>query len=267
MSTRRASATGDGNRQAVGIDVGGSSIKGAVVDVRTGALMGERVRMPAPEGFEPEAVIDAIAGLAERLRHEGPIGIGFPAIVKDGVLLTNPTSLEWPGWKGMGLGRELADQLGRPVSIANDADVAALAEQRFGAARGVMGTVVVLTLGTGIGSGVLRDGDLVPNVELGRIYLAGERDVAEEQCSARVRAQQDLSWEEYGARLQSYLSHLERIMAPDLIAIGGAISEEADRFMPMLSTRARLVAASLLGDAGVAGAAILADRRERGDHL
>ena len=254
-----SSGAGEPTRTAVGIDVGGSGIKGGVVDLGSGQLIGERRRDPTPEGFEPEPVIELIAELATQLSPEGPIGVGFPAIINRGLLLTNPTSLQWPGWKGRNLREQLAERTGRAVAIANDADVAALAEQRFGAARGVEGTVLVLTLGTGIGSGLLRNGRLFPNIELGRIYLAGDEQVAEEQCAARIRTERDLSWEEYSARLQRYLTHIERILAPDLIAIGGGISRDAEQFMPRLQTRARMVTASLFNDAGVVGGATLTE--------
>lgn len=256
METEYPNQRGSAAR-AIGIDVGGSAIKAATFDLDSGSLPEEVIREPAPAGFAADAVIPLIAVLAERLGPDAPVGVGFPAIVKDGVLLTDPTSLEHPGWAGIDLRREISERLGRPVSVANDADVAALAEYRFGAARGASGTVLVLTLGTGIGSGLLRDGRLFPNVELGRIYLAGHDRVAEEHCSARIRTEQGLGWDEYSARLQEYLDHVERITAPDLIVLGGAVSREADRFLPLLETRAPLVPASLFNEAGIAGAALL----------
>lgn len=252
-----SSRAGPAARTAVGIDVGGSGIKGGVVDLASGEVVGERLRDPTPEGFEPDPVIAAIADLAGRLSPEGPIGIGFPAVVSQGRLLTNPTALERPGWAGRDLAAELAERAGREVSIANDADVAALAEHAFGAAVDRGGTVLVLTLGTGIGTGLLRDGRLLPNLELGRIYLQGDREVAEEHCAARIRDEQDLSWEQWAGRLQRYLGHIERILAPDLIVIGGGISKDADRFMGRLETWADLVAATLLNNAGIVGAATL----------
>lgn len=242
---------------AIGIDVGGSSIKGGVVDLASGELVGERESAPAPEGFGPAPVVESIVELVNRLGAEAPVGVGFPAVLRDGVLLTDPTSFEWPGWKGRNLGREISEGVGMTVAIANDADVAALAEQRFGAARGAPGKVLVLTLGTGIGSGLVSEGRLVPNIELGRLYQAGEQEVAEEQCSARIRTEQELSWEEYGGRLQRYLTYVERLVAPDLIVIGGAVSRESARFIPRLETRARLVAAGMRGNAGLVGAAVL----------
>ncbi len=248
--------------RAIGIDVGGSSIKGCLVDCSTGEMVGDVVRVEAPERFRPEPVLVAIARLVTELGEDCPVGVGFPAIVDDGVLLTDPTSHEWPGWKGLDIAGELDERTGRRFSVGNDADVAALAEQVFGAARDADGTVLLLTLGTGIGSGVVRDGRLVPNVELGRIYLAGEQEVAEEQCAARIRTEQNLSWPEYAERLQRYLTHVERILAPDLIVIGGAISRNSDEFLPLLQTRAQLVTAELLGDAGIVGAAILTGLRD-----
>ena len=247
--------------EAVGIDVGGSSIKGCLVNVSDGAISGGIERIESPTGFRPEAVLKSVADLAERLGGAATVGVGFPAVVADGLLLTDPTSHEWPGWKGLDIAGELRRLTDRDVSVANDADVAALAEHAFGAARGAGGTVLVLTLGTGIGSGLISEGRLVPNIELGRIFLAGEREVAEEQCSARILSEQNLGWPEFAERLQRYLTHIERFVAPGLIVIGGAVSSEGESFLPLIETRARLVTADLLGDAGMVGAALIGAER------
>ena len=247
-----------GAGQAVGLDVGGSSIKGFVVDPGSGAAIGDPVRIASPEGFAPAAVIEAIATAADRLGPALPLGVGFPAVVADGVLRTDPTSFEYPGWAGTDLRAVLRERLDRPVAVGNDADVAGEAEMRLGAARGRVGTVLVLTFGTGIGSALYRDGVLVPNVELGRIHLRGQSGVAEDHAAGRVRDEQGLSWEAWAARLQDYLGHVERILAPDLIVLGGGISVEHERFLPLLDLRCEVVPAAFRNAAGPIGAAMLA---------
>jgi polyphosphate glucokinase len=247
-----------GAGEVVGLDVGGSSIKGFVVDTEAGVAICDLLKVPAPEGFAPGAVLDAIVAAADELGSGLPVGVGFPAVVRDGVLLTDPTSYEYPGWKGLEIRRALADRLGRHVAVGNDADVAGEAEIRLGAARGRRGTVIVLTFGTGIGSAVYRDGILVPNVELGRIYLRGQDGVAEDHAASRVRDAEHLSWEEWAGRLQDYLDLLERVFAPDLIVVGGGISIEHERFLPLLDLTCEVVPAAFRNDAGPIGAALLA---------
>jgi polyphosphate glucokinase len=245
----------------VGLDVGGSSIKGYLVDAARGEVVGEGVKAPSPAGFRPPVVLDAIAAAAEHLGPGLPLGVGFPAVVRDGVLLSDPTSHEYPGWKGLEIEAELANRLGRPVVVGNDADVAGEAELRLGAARGATGTVLLLTFGTGIGSGLFRDGVVVPNIELGRTYLQGHDAVVEDHCAARVRTELTLSWSDWAARVQDLLDHVERVIAPDLIVIGGAISAEHDSFVPLLKTRCEIVPAAFGNAAGALGAALLAGAR------
>ncbi len=252
---------GAGGAHVIGIDVGGSSVKGSLVDVAGGALVGELVRRPSPPGFEPDAVLGLIAEVADALGPATPVGVGFPAVVRAGVLATNPTSHEHPGWKGLAIEDELHARLGRPVAVGNDADVAGEAELRHGAARDARGTVLVLTLGTGIGTAVYRDGVLVPNVELGRLYLAGQDRVAEDYCAARVIVEQGLGMGEWAERLNRYIAHVERLLAPDLVVIGGAVSADSERFMPLLRARAELVPAAFGNDAGPIGAAMVAASR------
>jgi polyphosphate glucokinase len=247
-----------GAGQVVGLDVGGSSIKGFVVDADAGATICDLLRIPSPEGFAPNAVLDAVVAAADQLGPDLPVGIGFPSVVRNGVLLTDPTSFEYPGWKGLELERELRERLGRRVAVGNDADVAGEAEMRLGAARGRTGTVIVLTFGTGIGSALFRGGVLVPNLELGRIYLRGHDGVAEDHAAGRVRDEQGLSWAEWAARLQDYLGHVERVFAPDLIVVGGGISVDHERFLPLLDLRCEVVPAAFRNDAGPIGAALLA---------
>jgi polyphosphate glucokinase len=244
--------------QVVGLDVGGSSIKGFVVDTEAGVTICDLLKVPSPEGFAPDEVLDAVAAAADELGPELPVGVGFPSVVRDGVLLTDPTSFEYPGWKGLEIERELARRLGRHVAVGNDADVAGEAEMRLGAARGRTGTVIVLTFGTGIGSALYRNGVLVPNLELGRIYLRGQDGVAEDHSAGRVRDEQALSWAEWAARLQEYLGHVERVFEPDLIVVGGGISVDHECFLPLLDLRCEVVPAAFRNDAGPIGAALLA---------
>lgn len=163
-----------------------------------------------------------------------------------------------PGWQGADLAAEVAEHLGRRVRIANDADVAGIAEQRFGAAAGVAGTVIVLTFGTGIGSALLNDGRLVPNVELGRIYLRGHDEVVEEHAAARIRTEQGLDWPTFGDRIQDLLAHLERILAPSLFVLGGGVSDHAEEYVDRLDLVAPVVPARLRSRAGIIGAGLLA---------
>jgi polyphosphate glucokinase len=246
--------------QVVGIDVGGSSIKGLVVDPEDGATGGEAVRVRAPAGFAPDAVLDAIAAVADQLGPALAVGVGFPAVVRDGVLGTDATSHQYSGWKGVAIQDELRARLGRPVAVGNDADVAGEAEMRLGAARGRVGTVLVLTFGTGIGSALFRDGVLVPNVELGRVYLRGQDGVAEDHSAGRVKHEQGLDWQGWAARLQDYLVHIDRILAPDLVVVGGGISSEAKEFLPLVDVGCEVVPARFRNDAGAIGAALLAER-------
>lgn len=253
-----------GDGYVVGIDVGGSAIKGFEVDPEAGVTIGDVVRVDAPPGFTVDAVLDAIVTVANELGSELPVGVGFPAVVREGVLGTDATSYQYAGWSGLGIERELERRLGRPVAVGNDADVAGEAEMRHGTASGQDGTVLVLTFGTGIGSALYREGVLVPNVELGRVYLRGQNRVAEDHCAGRVKDEQGLSWEEWAGRLQDYLAHIERVFAPDLIVVGGGISAEAERFLPSLDLGCEVVPARFRNDAGPIGAAMLvANRLER----
>lgn len=242
--------------------MGGSGIKGAVVDTATGELVGERKRLASPKGFGPKAVLDTIAEVADSLGAppELTMGVGFPSVVRGGVTRTDPTSHEYPGWKGTDIAAALVKRTGRYVVVGNDADVAGLAEVEFGAAGGRDGVVLVLTLGTGIGSGVIVDGTIVPNVELGRIFLQGEELVAEYQAASRVRDELDLSWPEYAARLNRYLDQVDRVFSPNLMILGGGIVKKQEKWLPLLDVDCEIVPAALGNNAGIVGAALLASR-------
>lgn len=245
----------------VGIDVGGSGIKAYLVDPVTGETKGERMRLDSPEDFDVASVLDMICDLADSLGPELAVGVGFPSVVSGGVALTGATAHQHSEWIGIDIESELAERLGRHVVVINDADAAGHAEMRFGAGRDETGTVIILTFGTGVGSSLYRGGILVPNVELGHIYLQNKKKVAEHQVSDRARKEKDLAWSKWGRKVNQYLLRLERVFAPDLIVIGGGVSKKADRFFDEIETRARVVPAELQNDAGIVGAAVVAHER------
>ncbi len=245
--------------QILGIDIGGSGIKGAPVELRTGTLVAERQRIETPQPATPKAVAAVVAKVVEHFGWSGPIGITVPAVVKNGVLLTAANiDKSWIGTDAATLFRQAT---GNPVAVLNDADAAGVAEMRFGAGKGRKGVVVMITLGTGIGCAVFNDGVLLPNTELGHIEIRGKD--AEKRASARVRAEKKESWTKWAKRVDEYLDRLDDLLWPDLIIIGGGVSQHADKFFPKLHVRAELVAAALLNDAGIVGAALTAGKVRR----
>ncbi len=235
-----------------GIDVGGSGIKGAPVDTNTGELVAERVRIKTPQPARPEAIVETSVQLVRQTGWDGPVGCGFPAVVKDGVVKTAANIDE--ANVGFDMQGRLEEELGNPVRVINDADAAGMAEMRWGAGREMEGVVLMLTLGTGIGSSLFVDGTLVPNTELGHIEVRG-RD-AEHRASDSARKRDDLSWREYAERLDEYLHRVENLLWPDLIVVGGGISKKSEKFLPHLTTRTKVVPAQMLNEAGIAGAAL-----------
>ena len=236
-----------------GIDVGGSGIKGAPVDPATGELARERERIPTPQPSTPDAVVGAIGELLREV-PEGRIGVTLPSVVVDGTALT-AANID-PSWVGTDVRALLRSATGREAVVVNDADAAGLAEVRFGAARDVAGTVLVVTLGTGIGSALFRDGALVPNTELGHLELDGAE--AEARASDAARKREDLSWADWAARVQRYLAHVDLLLRPDLVVLGGGVSKKAEHWLHLLDVRPPLVPAALKNDAGIVGAALLA---------
>jgi polyphosphate glucokinase len=242
--------------EVLGIDVGGSGIKGALVDIQTGQLITDRYRLPTPQPAAPEAVVKTINKVAKQFKYEGPVGVGFPAVVLDGTVLSAANVDDrWIGFAGQ---QAIADKLGCPVKLLNDADAAGFAEMRFGAGRGRKGLIMILTLGTGIGSALFIDGRLVPNCELGHLYLPGQKRDAEEYASDRIRSDEDLSWERWAGRLDEYLRHLEGLFSPNLFILGGGVSKKHRKFIPYLSLRTEVVPAVLRNEAGIVGAAMAA---------
>lgn len=240
----------------LGVDVGGSGIKGALVDLEKGELTTERFRLLTPEGFEPEAVAQTVTEVVREFDYDGPVGLGFPAAVAEGTVLSAPTAHAFPGWRGICLNELFSAATGTRVYSANDADVAGLAEVRFGAGRGVSGVVITVTLGTGVGAGLFMDGRLVPNLEIGKIHLAGHEAVVELYVASRIRKEENLKWAEYGRRLGEFCDHLDAIFSPSRIIIGGGVSNKHKKFLadnPL--RRAEVVPAALRNEAGIVGAA------------
>lgn len=240
--------------QVFGLDVGGSGIKGAPVDTGTGKILDERRRVGTPHPATPEAIVETAAKVVSGAGWTGPVGCGFPAVIKDGVAHTAANI------DGRSIGFDFAGALeralGSRVRLMNDADAAGLAEARWGAARDRSGLVLVLTVGTGIGTALISNGTLVPNTELGHIELGG-RD-AETYASDAARKRDNLSWEKAAGRFNEYLEAIERLLWPDLIVIGGGVSKKEEKFLRHLESRAELVPAQMLNTAGLAGAALAA---------
>ena len=235
-----------------GIDVGGSGIKGAPVDTQTGELLAERVRIKTPQPATPEAIAATSVEVVRRSGWDGPVGCGFPAVIKDGMVRT-AANIDKAAI-GFGIQGRLEQDLGTPVRVINDGDAAGLAEMRWGAGRAVEGVVLMLTLGTGIGTSLFVGGRLVPNTELGHIEVRGED--AEHRASDGARKRDDLSWRGYAERLDEYLHKIEDLLWPDLIVVGGGISKKSEKFFPHLTARTKIVPAEMLNEAGIAGAAL-----------
>lgn len=250
-------------RVAIGIDVGGTGIKAAAVDVETGRLVSERIRVLTPTPSTPKAVIASIARIVRRIEKavgipDVPVGVDFPAVVQGG--RTKTAANVDAAWIGYPAADGLAEAIGRPVALVNDADAAGIAEMRFGAGAGRMGVVLILTLGTGVGSALFVDGRLVPNTELGHMEIRG-RD-AERRSAAVARIRRGLSWKAWAADLEEHLQAIDKILWPDLIILGGGVSKNADRFLPRLAdVRPPLVPAALRNEAGLVGAAMFARQR------
>jgi polyphosphate glucokinase len=236
------------------LDVGGSGIKGAPVDTSTGEILSERRRVGTPHPATPEAIVESAADVVSGSGWTGPVGCGFPAVIKDGVAHTAANIDERA--IGFDFAGALEDALGCRVRLMNDADAAGLAEARWGAARDRSGLVLVLTVGTGIGTALISNGALVPNTELGHIELGGKD--AETYASDAARKRDNLSWEEAAGRFNEYLDAIERLLWPDLIVIGGGVSKKEEKFLRHLESRAELVPAQMLNTAGLAGAALAA---------
>ena len=238
----------------LGIDIGGTGIKGAQVDGAGGELLGERFRVTTPRPATPETVAEGVARVVEHFDWKGPVGAGFPAVVRQGRVCTAANIDD--SWIGRNAESIFREATGCPFSVLNDADAAGMAEMRFGAGRGRSGVVLVLTIGTGIGSALFTDGRLVPNTEFGHIEMDGK--AAEERASARVRTRRNLSWKRWASRVDAYLQRVAFYLWPELIIIGGGVSKRHERFLPHLTVDCEIVPARLRNEAGIIGAAAVA---------
>jgi polyphosphate glucokinase len=243
----------------LGIDIGGSGIKGAIVNTSKGKLKKKRHRIPTPESATPEAVVGIIKEIVDHFKWTGLIGIGFPGVVQKGIVRTAANLNK--EWIGVNIA-ELVKQVSKCSTFAlNDADAAGFAEMKFGSGKGFKDVAVLVTVGTGLGTVMFSGGKLVPNLELGHIILHG--DSAEKYASDAARQRDELSWEEWAAHFNEYLARLEFLTWPDLIIIGGGASKKDDLYMPFLKTRAKIVPAELLNEAGIIGAAMFAKYKRR----
>ncbi len=248
--------------RALGIDIGGSGIKGNLVDTSTGELLSKRLRIPTPRPGSTAEVAAVVAEIAEHFRAVSgdrtlPVGCGFPGVVKSGVVRT-ATHLD-KAWLGAEVVAIFSDSLGAPVTVLNDADAAGLAEVTFGSAKGHPGSVLVLTFGTGIGSGMFRDGRLVPNFELGMLELGGHHPI-ENRVAYRIYKESSLSWKKWTKRLNRYLRHVSSLLAPDLIVVGGGAVNKWSRFSCYLDIPVETVPARFGNHAGIVGATLASVR-------
>lgn len=244
---------------ALGIDIGGSGVKGAPVDLVKGQMIGDRHRIDTPQPSTPEAVIEVIDQIADHfaddIDSDAPVGITVPGIVQEGVVKFVGNIDQ--SWVGFDADTAFEKALGRPVHVLNDADAAGVAEARYGAAKGNEGLVLVMTLGTGIGSGAVFRGELIPNLELGHVLMWGDK--AEAKAASSARKNEGLSYEEWATeRLQPYFSHIELLFSPEIFVIGGGVSKNADKFFSYLDLKTPIVAAELQNAAGIVGAAAVA---------
>lgn len=245
--------------QIFGVDIGGSGIKGAPVDLDRGDLAQERHKVLTPHPATPEGVVDGVVEVVQKFEWSGAVGITFPGVVTDGTVRTAANVDK--SWIGADAATLVGDRLNLPVTVLNDGDAAGIAEMSFGAGRGRKGTVILLTFGTGIGSAVFRDGTLVPNTELGHLELHGHD--AESRASTKAKEDEDLSWHHWAHhRVQKYLAHVEMLFSPELFIIGGGVSRKAEKFLPLIEgIEAEIVPAQLQNNAGIVGAAMAASRR------
>lgn len=239
----------------MGIDVGGSGIKGVPVNTETGEFVGERFRLATPEGAKPEDVADTITDLVQHFNWDGPIGVGFPAVVRSGIVYTAANIHE--SWIGTNIEKLLLKKTGCPAYVLNDADAAGMAEMKFGVGRKhPNGVVFMVTIGTGLGTALFVDGKLLPNTELGHIEIRGKD--AETRATDAARQRKNMSWEEWGGKFNEYLDRLERLFWPDLFVLGGGTSKSFDKFQPYLHLQTEVIPAELLNQAGIVGAALYA---------
>ncbi len=246
----------EGTNVYMGFDIGGTGIKAAIVNVETGQLLTEKMRELTPQPADPKSVANKIKEMLDKFDYEGPIGVGFPAIIHHGVA-KSAANID-KKWINVNIEHLLTEKTGMPFYAANDADVAGLAEVKFGSADSA-GTVIVLTIGTGIGSGMFLDGKLVPNTEFGHLYF--KNSIYEHYISNVTRKKEDLTWDEWGKRFNGYLKHLETLFSPDLFVLGGGASKKFSKYEDQFTISTKVVPAEYQNDAGVLGAAMYASQR------
>lgn len=242
--------------ELLGIDIGGSGIKGAIVDIRKGEFVGERHRIPTPQPAKPKPVAQVVSEIIRHFDYSGPIGVTFPAIIQNGIALSAANVDE--EFIGTDISRLIQRETGLPTVTLNDADAAGIAEMHFGAGQSQLGSVIILTLGTGIGSAMFRKGILFPNSELGHIFLANGME-AEDFAAERIRTEEDLSWKKWGKRVNEVFQHIDFIFSPDVIIVGGGVSKKYAKYFSFIDIKAELVPAQLRNQAGIVGAALAAE--------
>ncbi|MEU2424442.1 polyphosphate--glucose phosphotransferase [Streptomyces sp. NPDC007851] len=248
--------------QIFGVDIGGSGIKGAPVDLEKGDLAQERCKVLTPHPATPDGVADGVKQVVDHFGWTGPVGLTFPGVISDGTHIRTAANVD-KSWIDTDARTLFSERLGGlPVTVVNDADAAGVAEMEFGAGRGRKGVVLLLTFGTGIGSALFVDGELVPNTELGHLELDGHD--AEKKASSKAKEDHDLSWEQWAHRVTKYLAHVEMLFSPELFIIGGGVSRKADKFLPLIKgVKAEIVPAQLQNNAGIVGAAMRAAKHAR----
>ncbi|KAA1431209.1 MULTISPECIES: polyphosphate--glucose phosphotransferase [Mycobacteriaceae] len=259
--TSPSSSNDDGSsRRGFGVDVGGSGVKGGIVDLDTGQLIGERFKLPTPQPSTPDSVAKTIAEVVEKFGWEGGLGVTYPGVVTDGIVQTAANVDK--GWIGTNAQEVIGAALGgRKVTVLNDADAAGLAEEKFGAGKDNTGVIVLLTFGTGIGSAVIHNGVLLPNTEFGHLEVGGKE--AEHRAASSIKEAKDWSYERWTKEVTKVLIAVENAIWPDLFIAGGGISRKADKWIPLLENRTPVVAAALQNEAGIVGAAMAAEVAQR----
>ena len=245
--------------QILGVDIGGTGIKGALVDITKGEMITERLRAVTPQPATPKAVAETFAQLVEQHRYEGPIGVGFPSVIRNGVAMT-ASNID-KSWIGTNTEAILSDITGQPVYVLNDADAAGIAEMSFGEGQRFEGLVIMITIGSGLGSALFMNGELIPNTEFGHFKMHG--DIAEKYASNKTRKSLDLSWEDWGKRFDAYLQELYLYLSPNAFILSGGISKRFDKFKAFLDLPIPIKPASLLNNAGTVGAALYAGKRSK----
>lgn len=241
--------------EILGIDIGGSSLKGALVNIKTGEINGSIHRIPTPESRKPAEIAESVNQMLEHFNYSGLVGCGFPSIIKNGIC-KHPGNLH-PDWVGVSVDKLFQEATGQAFTMLNDADAAGIAEMRFGAGQNEKGLVVTVTVGTGLGSGAYLNGELIPNFELGQIPYKDFVKI-EDWAASSIKTSENLSYEEWGKRFDTFLNYIQRIICPDLLIVGGGISNDWDKFVQHLNQDVRIIPASLRNDSGIIGAAVAA---------